>query len=139
MEHYGKNKNPYKGIAIPIIIAIGLPIGMYFFFYPFLNVKNNTPTMAMYMSLSFAGLVGVLFDLICFFHGLLSDLIQGLFLRIKETISFFGFFKKGAMSYYFSCFMHDGGPILWIFVLIFGATIAMMTFGLVNFLGNLPK
>ena len=134
MEYQGKEKKPYRGIYIAFIVMIAVPIGLYFFFYAILNIKNNTPEMARYMSLTFAGAASILFDLLCAGYGFIGGMLIDLFKRIKNTLSLFKPFEKGSCSFYFNQFIHDGGPILWLFFIVFGATIGMMTYGLVNYL-----
>ena len=137
MEHEGKKKNPYKGIYIGFIFVILVPIVFYFLFYAVLNRVGNTPIMAVYMSLTFAGLIGVLFDAICIISGLITDLFVNFFRRIKNTLTYFRPFEKGSYSFYFRQFIEGGGPLLWIFLLLFAATAVMAIFGAVNFLSNI--
>lgn len=137
MEYYGKNKKVYKGAPFAFIFMIVVPVVFYFLFYFVLIKANTTPSLAIYVSLALAGLIGVLFDLICIITGLISDLFTGFIHRIKSTFSLFKPFEKGAASYYFNQFIEDGGPLLWAFLLILALTIAVTIYGGVNYLSNI--
>ena len=134
MEELGKKKKPYRGMLIPFILMVAVPIPLYFLFYYVLNTVNNTPQMAHYMALAFAGLAGVCFDLMCVICGLFSDLFEFLIIRIKLVFYLYKPFEKGSAKFYFSEFIRGAGPLLWLYLILIGVTIGVTAYGMYNFL-----
>lgn len=134
MEHYGKEKKVYSGIWIPFILIIAVPTVNYFlFFWAISQFSKLDNTLVMYTSIAFAGLTGVLFFIGCLISGFVHDLFEAMIYRIKDTIEFFGWFSIDGIKYYFREFIHDGGPILWMFFILMLGIIAVTIFGFVKF------
>ena len=72
----------------------------------------------MNICLGIAGICGFCFCMICMLNGFVHDIFLAWIRRIKETIAYFPPFSKDAFKWYFYNFIYDGGPILWIFLLI---------------------
>ena len=62
--------------------------------------------------------MGFIFGLMCIVAGFTKDLFRLLGDRIQETHEMFGFFSKEGFKWYVHRFIDDGGPILWLFLLI---------------------
>ena len=134
MEELGKHKQPYRGIVIPFLIMIALPIGSYFFLSWIISRNHEITKQITDMCIGFAGIIGVCFDLLVVGFGFIGDLLRALVHRIKETLEYYRPFEKGSWSYYFSLFIRDGGPILWIFIILILITAGVASYGLVNWL-----
>ena len=134
MEYYGKEKRPYRGIWIAFINMIIFPIMIYGLFYWAMTSKTTLPhDEIVYMCLGFAGLVGLIYSIICILVGMIGDLFEAMITRIRETIQFYGFFTKRGCKYYWYNFIHDGGSIMWGFFLFMFANIGVSAFGFVNY------
>lgn len=134
MEYYGKNKKPYRGIWIAFIAMLAVPVAFFALFYFAIMTKVTVNNQyAFYISLSFSALVGFVFGVICILTGLISDLFAAMVARIKETLTYFGLFSKDGLKYYFNEFIHDGGPIMWGFLLLMGIFAVVSIIGFANF------
>lgn len=135
MEHYGKKERPYRGMIIPYIVMLCVPVIVYFLCYNVMKGSYMTDEKALvYSSLFFSGLVGIFFGLLCFGRGLNHDFFSKFVDRVKETHELFGLFTKDGFKYYFDCFIRDGGPLFYIFVLVELIYVFICLFGLFNFL-----
>lgn len=134
MEHYGKEKKPYHGIAVPYILMLVIPTNLYFLFYWAILTNTILPKIVViYMSLAFSCLVGVLFDLSFLISGFLSDAFEAWMRRIGQLFANIKIFKKKAIAWYFDDFKENAGIMIWLFVLVFGATLAVSLFGFIKF------
>ncbi len=122
MEYYGKNKKIYNGVWFPFITILVFPV-IVFFLFKYVFTWTGRESEADKLAFAFASLCAVFFDLSCMAHGFIHDCFIGFVRRIKETLEYFKPFSKGSWSYYFHMFIEDGGPIMWIFILIFAVTI----------------
>ena len=134
MEYYGKNKKVYKGIWISFLFLILVPFSVFFLFrYVFVRFYSYPEDITNSLSIGFAGTIGFLFSAFCLVNGFIQEMFLGLIQRIKDTISYFGFGGKGALSWYFSEFIRTGGPLMWLFFLIWAANIVVAVIGFSNF------
>ena len=134
MEFYGKEKRIYNGIWIAFIALAAFPAIIFWLLHWAISYRtSSTPEQALFMSLGFAGLIGLLFSMICVFSGLLSDLFEDMIKRIRETIEFYGFFSKDGFSYYWHSFIHDGGPVMWGFIIFTLAYAGVSAFGFIKY------
>ena len=134
MEHYGKEKKIYKGIWISFVAMLVVPVALFLLFYFAIMGKitaNNN--YAFYISLAFSGLLGFMFGLVCILSGLIHDYFVAMINRIRDTIEFYGFFSKRGLSYYFTEFVHGGGPIMWGFLLLMSLFAVISVIGFANF------
>ena len=134
MEHYGKSKRIYHGIIIPFIVMIVLQVGLYFLFYYAIKQFSKQPDFVIAnISLGFAGLIGVLFEIICVIHGFIYDPFVAFLKRVGNLFANFKIFKKKALAWYWDDFKENGGIIIWVFLLIFLATLFVCIFGFTRF------
>ena len=134
MEHYGKEKNIYHGVAIPYIIMVLLPALMFIMFFSIFTYWTEHPReIVVYMSLAFSTLVAVLFDISCIIAGLVHDNFIFMTKRIANYFANVRIFKKKAREWYWEDFKENGGIILWLFIIVFLATVAVCVFGFVKF------
>ncbi len=134
MEHIGKERKLYNGIAIPFILILVIPVGFYYFFNViFTKFTDHTAEVIIYMSLGFAGLVGTLFNTIFIIDGFIHDLFISFIMRLARLFSEIKVFKKKAFAWYFEDFKENGGIIIWIFLLIYVATLCMCIYGFSKF------
>ena len=135
MEQYGKQINVYRGMWIAYICMFAFTAGAFalilyiitrYFDHPF-NVSLN-------ISLGYAGTIGALLTLICFFYAAAKDLLAALVDRIRETKELFGgIFNKNGFEWYKTRFIEDGGFVLWSFLPIFIAYVCIAAYGYVGF------
>lgn len=119
MEYYGKEKKIYQAIWIPFLGLLTFPGACFTIFYLCVGYYLDYPTyIDIDIALFFAGMIGVLFCVICILTGFIGDVFSSLIDRIKETREFFPKFDKEARKWYFYRFKRDGGFILWGFILI---------------------
>ena len=135
MEYYGKKKRLYNGIPIAFVVMIFVPVFFFFLFYGVFNRFFDYPNdIKIAMAIGFSMLVGTIFDIICIACGFLTDLFASMIERMRNFKEYYGKISKESLSWYFSEFVHDGGPIMWIFLLIMIATIFASAFGFGYFL-----
>ena len=135
MEHYGKEKRIYHGIAIPFILMFVVPAIFFAMFYFAIgtSILHYSDIAIFYLSLGFAGLTGCLFDITCVLVGFISGYFIAIPKRIAFLISNVKIFKGKAFKWYFEQFIEQGGPIFWGFVLVFLSMIAFTVVGFVQF------
>ena len=134
MEYYGKNKKPYRGIWIAFVTMFLVPVAFFALFYFAIMSKITVNNQyAFYISLSFSGLVGFIYGVICILSGLISDLFSAMVTRVRETLTYFGLFSKDGFKYYIHEFINDGGPIMWGFLLLMGSFAVISIIGFANF------
>ena len=134
MQYQWKEKKVYHGVAIPFIIFIVFPIGMYFLFRFFISHYNSLPDFALNnMALGFAGLTSTIFGLGCLLSGIIYYQFVAMITRIKETIYYYGFGSKEGFKWYFGEFWRDGGIIMWLFFLVLAADVVITTIGFTNY------
>lgn len=135
MDCTGKNERPYRGMIFPFIAMLLVPVVLFFIcYFAIKKTYYNQDEVAIPSSLFFAGLSAVGFGLFCFCKGLFSYFIPKFTERIRETHELFGLFTKDGMKYYFYCFVSDGGPLFYAFVLVELFYIGVCLYGLFNFL-----
>ena len=131
MEHLGKEKKPYHGIWIPFILMLILPAGVFcLLYFVITRYQSGSTAYAFSISLALSFLVGFLFAISCLIAGFLHDQFVALAVRIKDTHDYYGLLTKEGIKYYFGEFIHDGGPIVWIFFII---TIALAVVSAIDF------
>ena len=134
MEYMAKEKRIYNGIWIAFVVILLMPVACFFICYTQIGRYFNYPQdMLIKLCLGIAGLEGVFFCFLCTFHGFVHDIVLAWFRRVKETIQYFPPFSKDAFSWYFYNFLHDGGPIFWIFVAILIAYALTSAYGFSTF------
>ena len=134
MEYYGKKKRVYRGIGIAFAALIGLPLALFVLFYWAIALHNSYPQeVIIYISMAFAGMAGFIFGITCLIAGFVHDIFIAMIDRIKDVCEFFDFGSKEAFAWYFNEFIHDGGIILWLFLLIMGGLLASSILGFSNF------
>ena len=134
MEYYGKEKNVYQGIWIAFVVMFIAPVVSFFIVYNSMMRFNNCPEeVIIKISIGTAGIVGVAFCFICLFHDFAHDLFGAFINRIKDSIYYFPPFSKDGIKWYFYQFIHDGGPIMWVFLLIMAFYAFLAVFGVKSF------
>ena len=119
MEFIGKEKRIYHGIWIAFVAFVVFPLAFFFLLRFAINHYNNySEDLLNSLALGFAALVGFLFGMICLVCGLIQDMFSAFLKRIRERFEYFDFISKEGNSWYFHEFIHDGGIIMWLFLLI---------------------
>ena len=134
MEHYGKKQKLYHGIAIPFICMLVVPTIIYFLLYFPIKAFSKLPDIVIvYMCLGFTGIVGILFDMICIVNGFIHDQFVAFCMRVSNFFANVKIFKKKAYEWYWDDFKENAGIMIWLFLLIFLATVFVCVFGFVKF------
>lgn len=135
MEENGKHVNLYRGIWWAFIGMFTLPGACFGVFFAVIDAFFHHPLyITCDISLAFAGLVGVLFVIICLLAGLADGLFSGIGDRIAETREMFGgVFNKYGFKWYWQRFVDDGGIIFWTAILILLLYAGLSAYGFINF------
>ena len=135
MEENGKHVNLYRGIWLAFLGMFLLPGTCFGVFFAVINGFFHHPLYITFdISLAFAGLVGVLFVIICFLAGLADGLFGGIGDRISETREMFGgIFNKYGFKWYVQRFVDDCGIIFWAGILILLTYAFLSAYGFINF------
>ena len=134
MEEYGKQVNVYRGIWVAFVMSFVIPILAFGLVYYAVNRFFNHPTyINVDISLGYAGVAGSLFMLLCLFNNAAGDLWRALADRIRETKELFGgIFNKDGFKWYMQRFLEDGGPLIWILLLMSLIYAGIAVYGFVN-------
>ena len=135
MEHYGKKSNPYRGIVIALFCVIAFSIGVFFLILWIVNrYDSHTSIVNVQGTLGFTGLISALTMIVIFFSHLDSTFFVDIRNRIDETRSLFGkVCCKEGIKYYYDMFVEDGGPIMYVVILMFITYVVMSIYGFSSF------
>ena len=135
MEENAKHVNPYRGIWFGYLAMVAFPTAIFFLLYCVVDRYFDHPFIInVDIALGFAGAVGALTTLVCWFWGIGPVLFAALGERIRETRELFGgIFNKDGWKWYWSMFVEDGGFILWSFLPITLIFAAISAYGFIEF------
>ena len=134
MEEYGKQVNVYRGIWLAFVMSFVIPILAFsLVFYTVNRFFDHPLNITIDISLGYAGLCGCLFMLLCLFNNAAGDLWRALGERIRETRELFGgIFNKEGFKWYMQRFLEDGGPLIWIMLLMSLIYAGISAYGFIN-------
>ncbi len=135
MEEQGRHVNPYHGIWFGYLAMVLFPTAVFILLYYIVDRYYDHPLMVnIHIALGFAGAVGALTTIICWFWGVGPSLFGALADRVRETKELFGgLHDKDGRKWYWTRFVEDGGFILWSFLPITLIFAAISAYGFISF------
>ena len=118
----------------PVYMYVGCTDNYLFFaLFPIKAFSKLPDIVIVYMCLGFTGIVGILFDMICIVNGFIHDQFVAFCMRVSNFFANVKIFKKKAYEWYWDDFKENAGIMIWLFLLIFLATVFVCVFGFVKF------
>ncbi len=134
-ESLNKNKGPYHGIGIAIVVLAGLPLLLYRVFYNVIEANASTPaSLNKIQAQVFAGIIGTLFCAIMMVMGLLEDSFKVVVKRVGEFIYCLRYESvEHAFRWYWQN-VKEKGYCFWIYLALIIFNIWFLVDGIVKFL-----
>lgn len=132
MDYEGKQKSPYKGVAVSCLLLFGVPLAIFVLMYfAFDTWTSYSKQGVMFSAMALGFGTGTIFDLSCVVAGIFKGTFSVIAKRVATLISDLKLIGKRAFKWYFNSVKEDG-IVFWIYLFVILVVVFLTVYGIVG-------